>query len=156
MSYTTPIYDRDAADIAAQNSKAFWNVADWARVYNNTTEARDAINSALGITTVTLDALTTPTTADIPTASELNGIPTNIERLRSWLATNAPIADDDFVEIKDDYSAGQSETAPDYIAVNSWEKVIDLIYQIYKSPYTADTPPITGVAVCGEYNLGFE
>jgi hypothetical protein len=148
MAYVTAITDRDLADIAALNSKAYWNVADWTRVYGNSLEANTALTAALGVS-ISFDTQATPTTASIPTIAEINEFTANIERMRLWLATYAPIADSDFIEIKDDWAAGQSETAPNYIQVNSWEKVLDLIYQIYKSPYSVTRSPRIGVAGCG-------
>ncbi len=151
MSYDTAVTDRDAADIAAQNSKAFFNVADWTRIDGNTSEANSALDTALGWS-VSLATLPTPTTATIPTVTELNALLVNIELLRS--ALSAYITDADFIEIKDDWLAGQSEIAPNYINVNQWERVTDIIYQIYKSPYVVAGAPICGVAVCGATDLG--
>ena len=146
MSYTTPITDRSAADIAAKNSKAFFNVSDWTRIYNNSSETNSAIDTALGLS-IAFTTLTTPTNATIPTVSEINSFLANIERMRSALSSN--IADSEFVEIKDDWIAGQSNSAPNYTHVNSWGKVIDIIYQVYKPTYVTERVPICGVAQCG-------
>jgi len=151
MAYTTPITDRTQSDIAAQNSKAFWNVADWTRVYGNSLETNTALNTALGLA-VSFDTITTVTNTDIPTVTEINEFLANIERMRSLLSAN--ITNVDFVEIKDDWLAGQLEDAPNFSHVNSWEKVTDIIYQIYKATYTAEGTPICGAAICGASDLG--
>ncbi|MBT6322568.1 MAG: hypothetical protein HOJ31_10330 [Anaerolineae bacterium] len=148
MAYTAPITDRTIADILAENSKAFFNVADWVRVYGNSSEVNTALTTALGIT-ISFDTITAKTTKDIDTASQLNALLANIERMRLWLATYAPIADNDFIEIKDSWLGGFDNPSPDYTHVNTWEKVMDIIYQIYKSPYTVTRSPRTGVAGCG-------
>ena len=138
MAYTTPITDRGLADITAQNSKAFFNVADWTRVYGNSLEVNTLL--ATNIYTLSFDTLTTPTTANIPTVSEINTMLSNIERMRLWASIYLSdyITDPLFVEIKDDWLAGQSNTAPNYINVNSWEKVLDLLND-YLDPFTPPT-----------------
>lgn len=156
MAYVTAITDRDQADILAQNSKAFWNAADWVRIDGNSLETNTALLNALGIA-IDFDALSTPNDVDIQTITEVNALLINIENMRLWVATYAPIADDDFVEIKDDWLEGQSAPSPyQFLIINSWEKVLDLIFQIYKAPYSVESPPITGVAVTGAENLGYE
>lgn len=138
MAYVTAITDRKNADIIARNSKAFFNVADWTRVYGNSLEVNTLL--ATNIYTLSFDTLTTPTAADIPTVSEINIMLANIERMRLWASIYLRdyITDPLFVEIKDDWIAGQSNTAPNYINVNSWEKVLDLLND-YLDPYT---PPV--------------
>ncbi len=135
MTYTTPITDRDAADIAAQNSKAFWNVADWVRVYGNSLETNTHLNSEFS-TSISFDAISAVVNTDIPTIAEINEFLANIERMRAWVVDNTvfyPAALD--TEIKDDYTAGQSETAPSYINVNRWESHIDLMYNLTLDNY---------------------
>ena len=130
MAWTTPITDRTAADIAAQNSKAFWNVADWTRVYNNARETNAKLASEFGAS-ITLDTLATPTTTTIQNITEMNVIPKNIELMRSWVVNNTVFYPAELdTEIKDDYSAGQSETAPNYVNVNRWENHLYLMYNL--------------------------
>ncbi|RUM43299.1 MAG: hypothetical protein DSY80_05850 [Desulfocapsa sp.] len=130
MAWITPITDRSAADIAAQNSKAFWNVADWVRVYNNAQETNAKLASEFGAS-ITLDTLATPTTTTIQNITEMNVIPKNIELMRSWVVNNTVFYPAELdTEIKDDYSAGQSETAPNYVNVNRWENHLYLMYNL--------------------------
>ena len=136
MAYTTPIItDRDSDDIIAQNSKAFFNVADWTRIYGNSLEVNTLL--ATNIYTLDFDTITTPTTADIPLQAELNVLLANIERMRLWASIylNAYITDPLFVEVKDDWASGE---APDYTHANSWEKVLDLLHD-YLDPFTPPT-----------------
>ncbi len=148
MTYVPPITDRTQADILAKNSKAYQNVSDWVRQYDNSEEAHDAIEAALGVL-IDFDTISAVVNTDIPTIAEINEFLANIERLRLWVETYAPIDDSDFIEVKDDWLAGQSNPAPTYMHVNSWEKVVDLIYQIYKAPYSVERVPIGGIATCG-------
>ena len=136
MAYTTPIItDRDSDDIIAQNSKAFFNVADWTRIYGNSLEVNTLL--ATNIYTLDFDTITTPTTADIPLQAELNVLLANIERMRLWssIYLNAYITDPLFVEVKDDWASGQAQS---YTHANSWEKVLDLLHD-YLDPFTPPT-----------------
>ena len=87
MAYTTPITDRDYADILAQNSKAFFNVADWTRIYNNADHVNDQVNSYYG-SSVAFTAVSSPTDDDISTIADFNTLLGNIEALRVWVAAN--------------------------------------------------------------------
>lgn len=147
MAYTTPITDRTQADIAARNSKAFFNVVDWIRIYGNSSETNTVLTAALGAMAsfVTISAVVN---TDIPTVAEINIFLANIERMRYALKDSSVANDVDFIEIKDDYVEGQNKIAPNFINVNSWEKVIDIIYQLFKAPYTVDRAPICSVAIC--------
>ena len=141
MAYVTAITDRDQADITAQNSKAFFNVADWVRVYGNSLEVNTLLTS--NIYPVDFDTLSTPITSDIPSADDTHPINTmlaNIERMRLWASIylSSYITDSDFVEIKDDWLSGQSNPAPNFTHVNSWEKVLDILND-YLDSYVAPT-----------------
>ena len=59
MSYKTPITDRTLTDITTKTAKAFFNVADWVRIYGNA-EIINAIVSELN-GAITFDAITEPT-----------------------------------------------------------------------------------------------
>lgn len=136
MAYTTPITDRDAADIAAQNSKAFWNVADWTRVYDNSSATNTHINSEFGAS-IPFYACTTPTNTTIPTVADFNEFLANIERIRVWVVANVvyyPSALDTGIE--DSYTAGQSETSPNYTNANRWESHLDLMYNLVLDSYS--------------------
>lgn len=143
MAYITPIYDRTFSDVQTKNSKAYLNLADWQRIDNNTQETVFAINAALG-ESLTLVTVATMTTASIPDTDELNDLAGNVETIRVYF--DGIITDSDFTEVKDDYINGAKIN---FITTNQWEKVLDIMYQIYKSPYSPDRIPVTGVAICG-------
>lgn len=124
MSYTTPIYDRTAEDITSLTSKAYFNVADWARIYDNAEAAHALVESLLNIIVV-FDEVVPPTMETIASVTALNTLLANIERLR--LASTLP-AIIGLVAIKYTWLAGANEEVPDYSIVNSWEQVIDIIY----------------------------
>lgn len=60
--------------------------------------------------------------------------------MRSWADTylSAYITDPLFVEIKDDWGDGHQATAPNYTHVNSWEYVLDVLYNLLSTW----TPPV--------------
>ena len=143
MAYTTPITDRDAADIAAQNSKAFWNVADFTRVYDNAVAVNAHLLSEFGAV-IAFTTISTPTTTTIDTITRLNNFTGNIELMRAWVVANTafyPAALD--TEIIDDWAAGQSEAAPNYINANRWESHLDLMYNLEQYRRVA----VTGIAI---------
>lgn len=139
MSYTTPVYDRTQSDIAAQNSKAFLNYTDWIRIYDNAEWVNGLFTSEIGYS-LQFDELTDPTTASIPAKTFLNTLLENIERMRYW--SNAYLSDyiNDplFVEIKDDWDEGHAVASPNFTHVNSWEKVIDIMFNVLNTW----TPPV--------------
>lgn len=149
MVYTTPVYDRTIADVLAENSKAYINITDWARIYANADAVNDLF-TAVGIS-ITFNTLSQPATSDIPTNSDINTLLGNIEAMRLWIATYASdrITDPLFVEIKDDWSNGVSADAPDYTHANSWEKVLDLMYNEVSNWTKGDRQAVCGIAVCG-------
>lgn len=132
MPYTTPVYDRTQADINAGNAKAFLNVADWTRIYDNVGIVNGLFTSEIGYT-LAFTTISTPTTATVPKKTDwLNALTANIEQMRAWADTylSAYISDPLFVEIKDDWGDGHAATAPNYTHVNSWEYVLDVLYDL--------------------------
>jgi len=123
MKYKAPIVDRSLADIAARTSKAFFNARDWQRVYDNA-KITNALVAYLTSVAIQFDIIADPTVYSIPTATELNALLANIERIR--VSAGFP-AIDGLVEIKDDWTAGSAATAPDYLDANDWERVIDIL-----------------------------
>ncbi len=145
MAYTTPITDRDYADILAQNSKAFFNVADWTRIYNNADHVNDQVNSYYG-SSVAFTAVSSPTDDDISTIADFNTLLGNIEVLRAWVVANVSYSPSELdTEIKDDWVAGQGEVSPNWQNVNRWENHIDIMCWIS----IVQRSPITGVATAG-------
>jgi hypothetical protein len=143
MSYVTPIFDRTLADITNKTSKAYFNVADWVRVNGNAEYIKELIESFLGIS-IQLDTVSTPTTATIPTVTDLNTLLANIEHLRTVSEVIQTTA------IKHDWVAGIGEKAPDYLDVNKWEQTIDVICHVYSNydDYALRFPR-TGIAKSG-------
>lgn len=135
MAWSTPITNRSQADINAQNSKAFLNVADWNRIYDNSVVVQGLFTSEIGYT-FDFDTQSAQTTADVPTRTLLNQMLANIERMRFWSATylgDYIFPDSLFVEIKDDWLDGHTNTAPNFTHVNSWEYVLLVMYNILSS-----------------------
>lgn len=124
MPYTPPIFDRTQSDINAKTSKAYLNIVDWQRIYDNSLFVRDFLVTEYGIP-ITFDTLTTPTTASIPPVEDMNKLAGNIERIR---LNSGIIGHPGVVVIKDDWIAGAAASAPDFENVNDWEEVMDIIY----------------------------
>ena len=119
MPWVNPITDRTYADILNRTSKAFFNVADWQRIYNNTWELNQLVNNLRGLN-IEFTPLTSPTIATIPSANDINALILNIERIR--LASGLPISPD-LQPLKTDWQSGFSAAAIiNYETVNTWEK----------------------------------
>lgn len=139
MPYTTPIFDRAQSDINAGNAKAFLNVADWVRIYSNAILVNDLFDTEIGYY-ILWNTTDIPTTSSIPSKTSVNVLTGNIERMRLWAAIylSAYITDPLFVEIKDDWESGHMAAAPNFTHVNSWEKVLDVLYNLLSTW----TPPV--------------
>jgi hypothetical protein len=140
MSYTTAVKDRTLADIAARNSKAFFNVADWTRIKNNEQVTRNLAEILLSIS-VSATAIGNVETTDIPKASVLNTLLTNIENLRLAVASESIPGTD--TEIKDDYTGGLSGTSPTWKDANLWESTIDAIWVYIHGMMYDNCPTLT-------------
>jgi len=130
MAYVTAVTDRDAADIVARNSKAFWNVADWTRVYNNTLLVYSLIEAHGSIFTPTL--LSSPVITTIPSVTDFNLFLANIENIRAAVS-GEPISGIS-IAIKTDWIAGPGQPAPKYSDANLWESTLDAIWNYYGGP----------------------
>ena len=124
MRYTEPITDRAQSDIDNLTVKAFFNVADWQRIYNNAQVAKALLDFLFSIN-ITFDTVTEPTIITIPTVTQLNTLLANIDRLR--IESNLP-AITELNEIASDWKEGSGAPSPDYLDANEWEQVIDLIF----------------------------
>lgn len=124
MRYITPITDRELLDITNRTSKAFLNIADWIRIYNNAELTKILVDFLLG-TSTTFDAVSTPTVFTKPTVTQLNTLLANMNRVR--IASGLPEITG-LSELKADWLEGSSADAPDYIDVNAWETFIDTIF----------------------------
>lgn len=140
MSYTTPITDRTYADIAARNSKAYFNVADWTRIKNNEQITRSLAEILLSIS-VTATPIPDVTTATIPTTASVNALLTNIENLRLAVAGESIVGTT--TEIKDDWAPGISGTSPTIVDVNLWESTIDAIWTYIHGAIYDNCPTLT-------------
>jgi hypothetical protein len=131
MSYTTAIFDRSATDITNRTSKAFLNIADWSRVYNNS----QLVNSLAAImldTPIAFTLITAPTITSIPNVTDLNTLTGNIETLR--VAVSSESITGTTQAIKDDWEAGHDKPSPTYVHVNLWESTLDAIWEYYGGP----------------------
>jgi hypothetical protein len=127
MSYTTAVTDRTATDIANRTSKAFMNIATWARIYENSRLARDLAAIMLG-TPIAFTTIAAPTITSIPTALDLFALTSNIEILRLASGVSGTTA------IFYNWVAGPDQLAPSYVHVNQWESTIDAIWTYYGGP----------------------
>lgn len=142
MSYTPGVTDRTAADILAKNSKAYFNIADWNRIYDNTSYLNGVL-AALGIT-VPFTTITTPTTATHCTALMLNTLLTNINNL--WTVPGFTITG--VTALRTDWVGGVPSDKPTYVDVNLWEHTLDLL-NTFISSLAIVRWPVTGFAIAG-------
>jgi hypothetical protein len=124
MRYTPAIFDRTVEDITNKTFKAYLNVEDWRRIYNNSRVANALVAFLVNID-IAFDEISMPTTTTIPTVVELNTLLTNIGEIR--IASGLPPITG-LVEIKNDWLPGSSADSPTYVDVNDWERVIDIIF----------------------------
>jgi hypothetical protein len=144
IEWVTPITDRTLVDVTARAAKAFLNVADWERINGNTTFVKQQIFDLLGVD-VTLTTLTPPTTTSFPAVGDINHLVENIDLLR--VAACLPAATG-IVELEHNYLPGIAAAAPDYQAVNLWEKDLDLLHTLL--PVAAGYFVRCGVAATGQ------
>ena len=137
-----PIDDRTQADINARTAKAFINVLDWARIYGDVRYAQAVVNAMLALNIPVTD-LVQPTITTIPSVDDVNAMIADIERLR--VAASLPISQ--VVALKTDYKAGPSQDAPDYRAVNDWERDLRLIRDLL-------AVAAEQALYCGAFNCG--
>lgn len=123
MSFTNPIMDRSATDITNRTAKAFFNVADWVRIYNNA-QAAQALIQALNEISISFTTVSAPTTLSMAQAAAINTLCQNIENIRagSGLPAIPGIA-----ELETAWATGQRATSPNYITVNQWEETIETL-----------------------------
>jgi len=125
MAYITAITNRTIEDVRNKTSKAYFNIADWERIYNNTFLTKNLAEILLS-SGITLSTLSVPTITTIPTAANFNALLTNIETLR--LAVISESITGAQTEINDAWEAGLLKTAPDWEDANLWESTIDAIW----------------------------
>lgn len=140
MAWTTPVTDRAPADIIARNSKAFLNVADWTRIYENTIHVRALYETITGLSTFT--TLTPPTITTVPTVTSLNTLLINIQNLIDISAALVTIA-----AINTSWGTG-NVVSPNYQDVNTWELALKTLYD-FRATLLLLRFPRTGVALTG-------
>jgi hypothetical protein len=142
VAYITPITDRSIADIIDQTSKAYFNIADWERVYNNSRLASSLASIALN-TPIAFSGFTLPTITTDPRTmvANINMMTGNIENVR--LAVEGESIPGTESEIKDDYIAGKGQVTPNYTDVNLWESTIDAIWEHYNGASLPVCPTLT-------------
>lgn len=138
------IYDRTAADILARTAKAFFNVADWVRIYGNTEQVNAFVRLMTGLD-VALTPLTAPVATSFPDVSEINSLIENIDRLRAAVPLPSGLG---LVALKHDYVAGPGAEAPDYEDVNDWERDLLLVRDLLVK--AADRLVWCGVGAAGQ------
>ena len=145
MSYTTPVTDRTAADVAAKNTKAYFNVADWTRIYDNT----EVLNSLL-ITLAhpsTFTAIGYPIITTIPSATDFNTLIENIKNAQAIVEAFL-ISPTGLETLKSDWVAGVGQPTFNYAHVNSWEQNISILYQFIIGLAVLRTPR-SGITTSG-------
>lgn len=124
MSYTTPVTNRTAADIAARNNKAYFNVADWTRIYRNAQLVNSLVEISVGAAN-SFPVIAAPVVTDMPSVTTFNTLLLSIENFRT---ASAPIEAVAPTEIKHDWIAGVGQPTPKYTDVNLWETTINAIW----------------------------
>lgn len=142
--WQTPITDRVASDITNRTAKAFFNVADWLRVYGNS-EIVNALTNVYLALSIPFTELTEPTVTTFPTAAEINSLIENIDLCRAAACLPSALG----VETLDyAYTEGAGGTVPDYTDVNAWEADLALVREYLAT--AVDYRVYCGVAGCGQ------
>ena len=145
MIYQDPVTDRTAADITNRTAKAFLNIVDWVRIYDNAHVMQVVVDFVLGITT-TFNAVGTPTITTFPTAADINTLIANILRVLNVSGITATFTG--FPDLIEVWGEGTAVASPDYTDVNDWELAISLILSAVTR--AADYRVYTGVAGTGQ------
>jgi len=140
MAYTTPVTDRTIADVKNKTSKAYFNVADWQRIYNNTLLTKSLAEILLS-SSISASTLTEPTITTIPTVVNFNALLTNIETLRLAVVAESIVGAQ--TVINDAWEAGLFRSAPDWQDANIWESTIDAIWQHFDGNTLEVCPTLT-------------
>jgi len=139
--YTNPIYDRTALDITNRTAKAFLNIADWSRVYDNTA-VLNILLSFLQSTEIAFTEIPVPILTTFPSVTHLNQLITNIEAIR--LASGLP----EIPGIVYLRATWTHVITPDYEDVNDWERDIALLFAAIVR--AVKYVPYCGVATTGQ------
>lgn len=116
--WRNPIYDRTLTDVQIKALKAYFNLVDWTRIYENADVVHNMINWLIDAD-VTFTTITVPLLVSIPDVSDFNILLENMERVR--LAAPDPEWGD-LKELRTDWSEGNRVESPNYEDVNDWER----------------------------------
>jgi hypothetical protein len=123
MKPINPVTDRTIADINNRTAKAFFNIADFLRIYGNEQWVRD-IQAVLQGEAAALNSLDTPTITSMASADAINALIENIELLRAA----APVVVDGLeIVLKYNWLKGLNAAAPDFEDANAWERKLDIL-----------------------------
>lgn len=122
MKYVEPVYDRTQEDVDNKTSKAFFNIADWKRVNDNSQILALIVGYFIN-DTITLTPVANPTITNIPTVNLLNNILDNLELIR----TSSGLPLNIIPALEHDWQAGSGAHSPDFEDANQWEENIALI-----------------------------
>jgi hypothetical protein len=142
--WNSAIYDRTQLDLLLRTQKAFLNVSDWLRITGNTEQIQAVVRVFLALD-IPLTPITPPTLTTWPKVEDINQLIENIDALReaACLPVSAGV-----IPLKHDYLAGNGSVAPDYNAVNAWERDLFLIRAQLAA--ASDYRVSCGVANCGQ------
>lgn len=147
--YTTPVTDRTAADVTAKNTKAYFNIADWIRIYRNAQIVNSLCEIVVEDGPLLFPIVATPTITSIPSITDFNSLLLSIENFRtlnSLIQAEAPTA------IKHDWIAGVENAAPKYTDVNLWENTINLVWEYLNASSYSECPTLTGDLILNSTN----
>lgn len=147
MAWTDPIFDRTALDITNRTPKGFFNVVDWVRINGNTRSVNALVNILRG-TNIPFVELPEPTITTIPSAEDINEFVWNIEVIRRECGLPGAAG---IVPLKTDYLPGLNAPAPNWEAVNGWERDLQLIRELIVT--SAAIMICCGVAAVGQPRL---
>ncbi len=122
-AFIPAIFDRTADDVTNGASKAFLNVVDFSRIYSNALYINGLISANLGIS-ITFNAVPTKTITSIITATELNTLLANTERMRQVIAPTLQ-------PIQSIWRTGNNPS-PTYLDVNLWERTLSAMYAYFQ------------------------
>jgi len=120
MKYINPVMNRNADDIENQTSKAYFNVVDWQRIYNNALFVRYIVEIIRQNTSV-FTTIATPNMASIPSVDDLNTLIANINLIGGASELT------DLNDLKANWKENNAYENPDYENANEWEQQLEYI-----------------------------
>lgn len=143
MPYVTAITDRVLTDVTNLTSKGYFNVADWSRIEGNVYFVRDELQTSATVIITLYGSASTPTIISIFDITIFNTLLQNINLLREKAIEAYPFISGSPGLITIPYLV----TAFNYVSVNQWETVIDIIHtELLRIAASRFRFPRTGVA----------